>query len=87
MTVMRLQERLDERKRTFIAGGRATPEVIAIMQRSTEQLRSSGILQHVLKVGQKAPSFELPNQDNRLVSSSSLLAKGPLVVSFFRGVW
>ncbi len=84
---MQLQEKLDERKRTFLASGKATPEMIAIMQRSTEQLRSSGILQHVLKAGQTAPSFELPNQNGLKVSSSSLLAKGPLVVSFFRGVW
>jgi hypothetical protein len=84
---MRLQEKLDERKKSFLSSGRATPEMIGIMQRSTEQLHSSGILQRVLKEGQTAPSFELPNQDGQLVSSSSLLAKGPLVVSFFRGVW
>lgn len=84
---MRLQERLDERKRTFLSSGMATPEMIAVMQRSTEQLRSSGIVQRVLKPGHKAPSFELPNQDGQLVSSHSLLAKGPLVLSFFRGVW
>lgn len=84
---MRLQEKLDERKRTFLSSGRATPEMIAIMQRSTEELRSSGILQRVLKAGQRAPSFQLPNQDGQLVTSSSLLVKGPLVISFFRGVW
>ena len=84
---MRLQERLNELRRSFLASGKATPEMLGIMQRSTEQLRSSGILQHVLKERQKAPSFELPNQDGRSVSSSALLARGPLVVSFFRGVW
>jgi hypothetical protein len=84
---MRLQEKLDERKRTFLSSGKATPEMLAIMQRSTEQLRASGILQRVLKAGQTAPSFQLPNQDGQLVSSNSLLAKGPLVLSFFRGVW
>lgn len=84
---MLLQQKLSERKKSFLASGRATPEMLAIMQRSTEQLRSSGILERVLKAGQKAPSFELPNQDGQLVSSSALLAKGPLVISFFRGVW
>jgi hypothetical protein len=84
---MRLQQRLDERKQRFFASGKASPEMIGIMQRSTEQLRSSGILQGVLKPGQKAPSFQLPNQDGELVDSKKLLEKGTLVVSFFRGVW
>lgn len=84
---MRLQQRLDEQKQRFLASGKASPEMIGIMERSTEQLRSSGILQRVLKPGQKAPSFQLTNQDGELVSSSKLLESGPLVVSFFRGVW
>jgi hypothetical protein len=84
---MRLQEKLDERKRSFLSSGRATPDMIAIMQRSTEQLRSSGILQQVLKAEDQVPSFTLPNQDGQPVSSGPLLAKGPLVISFFRGVW
>jgi len=84
---MRLQQKLDEHKQRFLAGGKASPEMLGIMQRSTEQLRSSDILQGVLKPGQKAPSFQLPNQDGALVDSSKLLERGPLVVSFFRGVW
>lgn len=84
---MQLQQKLNERKQSFLASGRATPEMLGIMQRNTEQLRSSGIAQRVLKAGQKAPSFELPNQDGQKVSSSTLLAKGPLVISYFRGVW
>jgi hypothetical protein len=84
---MRLQQRLSERKKSFLANGRATPEMLGIMQRSTEQLRSSGIPQKMLKVGQKAPSFELPNEDGQVVASTSLLTRGPLVISYFRGVW
>lgn len=84
---MQLQARLDEHKQRFIASGKASPEMMGIMARSTEQLRSSGILQRVLKPGQKAPSFELPNQDGELVDSRKLLERGPLIVSFFRGVW
>ena len=84
---MQLQQRLDQHKQRFLSSGKASPEMIGIMQRSTEQLRSSGILQGVLKPGQKAPSFQLPNQDGVLVDSSKLLESGSLVVSFFRGVW
>jgi hypothetical protein len=84
---MQLQQRLDQQKQRFLSSGKASPEMIGIMQRSTEQLRSSGILQRVLKPGQKAPSFQLPNHDSVLVDSSNLLESGSLVVSFFRGVW
>jgi hypothetical protein len=84
---MRLQQRLDDFKRGFLSSGNVTPEMLAIMQKSTDELRAEAVLQGVLKTGQTAPSFELANQDGRLVSSSSLLAKGPLVLSFFRGVW
>jgi peroxiredoxin len=40
-----------------------------------------------VKLDQQAPSFELPNQDGKSVSSSSLLAKGAVVVTFYRGSW
>jgi hypothetical protein len=85
--VMQLQPRLNELKQSFLASGKASPEMIGIMVRNTEQLRSSGILQRVLKAGQQAPSFELKNQDGQSVSSQTLLAEGPLIISFFRGVW
>jgi len=84
---MRLQQKLDEHQRKFLASGKATPEMIAIMQRSTEELRASGILDRVLKAGHAAPSFELPNQDGQIVSSAALIERAPLVVGFFRGVW
>lgn len=84
---MHLQERLDDYKRKFLASDKVTPEIVAIIRKSTEQLRSQTVLQGVSKAGQTAPPFELPNQDGKLVSSSSFLSKGPLVVSFFRGVW
>jgi hypothetical protein len=85
--LMRLQAKLNELKQNFLSSGRVSPEMIAIMTRGTDQLRNSGILQRVLKPGDKTPSFELPNQDGKAVSSAALLAKGPLVLSFFRGVW
>jgi len=40
-----------------------------------------------LGVGQKAPSFELKDHNGRTVSSADLLARGPLVICFFRGRW
>ncbi len=59
----------------------------AVNRRTVEQLAASGILGGVLPVGAEAPSFELPDQDGNPVSSSSLLARGRLVICFFRGRW
>ena len=66
---------------------RIPPERAAIMHRATEELRTSGILERVIKVGDPLPAFALPNSYGQEVRSADLLAKGPLVVTFFRGSW
>ena len=66
---------------------RIPPDRQAIMHRATEDLRNSGILDHIVEVGSRAPDFELDNHDGRRVSSAELLAGGPMVLSFFRGSW
>ncbi len=57
------------------------------MHRATAQLKASGIEQQAFKIGDRAPSFTLFNQDHVQVVSNDLLREGPLVVSFFRGHW
>ena len=59
----------------------------ALMQRSIDDLRASGILDRVVKVGERAPDFTLPSIDGVPVSLAELRAKGPVVLSFFRGRW
>ena len=63
------------------------PEVISTMHRAVAELQSSGAAGKVLKVGDKAPYFVLPNGAEQPVDSRALLAKGPLVVTFYRGRW
>lgn len=63
------------------------PEVFRTMERATAELVASGLAKKALKVGDKAPGFALLDSDGKLVSSASLLAQGPLVVTFYRGVW
>ena len=82
---MSLQNKLDQMKKEFEAG--APPEALTVMHRATNDLARSGIMDRVLTVGETAPGFSLPDQNGNPVSSSELLAKGPLVVSFYRGVW
>ena len=59
----------------------------AIMHRATEELRASGVMDQVIKAGDPLPPFALPNAYGREVRSADLLAKGPLVLTFFRGSW
>lgn len=64
-----------------------TPQVIDAMKQSLDELEKSNLLDQVLKVGDTAPAFRLPNGDGRLISSGDLLSQGPLVVLFYRGKW
>jgi len=57
------------------------------MHRATAELIAFGAAERALKVGDKAPAFTLKDPNGNDVSSAGLLAQGPLVVSFYRGVW
>jgi peroxiredoxin len=87
---MSLQATLDAFKADFRAGKlpyNAPPEIHPIMDRATQELIASGQAARALKAGDKAPHFILNDANGRPVSSRELLAQGPLVVSFYRGVW
>ena len=87
---MSLQDRLDAFKADFRAGKppfNAPAFVHPIMDRGTAELIASGAAERALKVGDTMPAFTLPDPDGNLVSSADLLAKGPLAISFYRGVW
>jgi peroxiredoxin len=87
---MTLQSKLDAFKTDFEAGKppyNVPPSVIQTMHRATAELTASGAATRALKAGDKAPAFTLNDPEGQSISSSELLAKGPLVVSFYRGVW
>ena len=87
---MTLQAKLDAFKADFEAGKppyNVPPSVIETMHRATAELIESGAATCTLKAGDKAPAFTLNDPSGQPVSSADLLAKGPLVVSFYRGVW
>lgn len=87
---MSLQDKLDAFKADFEAGKppyNVPPSVIETMHRATAELKASGAAQKALKAGDKAPAFTLDDPDGNPVSSDELLRKGPLVVTFYRGVW
>ena len=81
-----LQGKLDALKFEFEANF-APAAAVEALHRSTAELIASGAPSRALKVGDLAPEFTLPDFDGNPVSSQALLGKGPLVVTFYRGVW
>ena len=82
---MMLQEQLDKLREASKA--RIPVEARAIMERGVEDLRASGIMSRITKVGQPAPDFTLPNAGGRQVSLAELRARDSVVLSFYRGRW
>ena len=58
-----------------------------MLHRATDEQIASGAQNRALKAGDVAPEFTLPDADGNPVSSKTLLARGPLVVTFYRGAW
>ena len=87
---MKLPEKLAAFRRNFEAGGppyNAPAWIHEPMHRATAELVASHAADRALKAGDRAPQFALPDADGRLHRSEELLARGPLVLSFYRGVW
>ena len=87
---MSLQDKLDAFKADFKAGKppyNAPAEIHPIMERATAELIATGQASRAVKAGDHAPSFNLEDQEGNEVSLAGLLEKGPLVVTFYRGVW
>ncbi|MGH9945611.1 MAG: hypothetical protein ACRD6X_00240 [Pyrinomonadaceae bacterium] len=82
---MSLNEKLDKMKQE--SGGKIPPETREKMSRATQELIDSGQAEKALGVGDKMPSFSLPNTNGEMINSDDLLKKGNLVVSVYRGVW
>lgn len=87
---MSLQDKLDAFKADFEAGKppyNVPPSVIETMHRATAALIASGAAGRAKKAGDKAPLFTLKDSEGNPVSAADLLQRGPLVLSFYRGVW
>jgi peroxiredoxin len=79
-----LKERIDA-----LTAGMSTlpPEVGATLAAELEKLVDSGIANRALGVGAVAPDFSLPNAQGGDWQLSTALARGPVVLSFYRGSW
>lgn len=80
-----LQERLDRIKAGFL--DKAPDNVKEIFGAATEGLRNSGIMDRIPKAGDPLPAFALVDTSGETVTSADLLARGPLVITHYRGDW
>ena len=82
---MKLGEQLDQirarAEKSFPA------PALELIHRATAELQTSGILERMIKVGDRLPGFELPNHKSDVIKSADLLAKGPLILTVYRGLW
>ena len=83
--MMTLQEQLEAIKAK--TASMITPEIAAAMKNGFEELAENKVLEKALKTGETAPAFALPNSQGNIIRSQDLLAKGPLVILFYRGKW
>jgi peroxiredoxin len=82
---MTLQDKLDDI--TAQTRSLVQPERLELNERAIAELFATGIEDKLLKAGEPAPAFALPDANGKLVRSADLLALGPMVVCFFRGRW
>jgi peroxiredoxin len=87
---VKLQDRLDAMREDF-ENGRfplvPTQAQLDVMRRATQSLIDSRQAENALEAGDTAPQFTLRDSDGGMVSSRALLARGPLVATFYRGIW
>jgi peroxiredoxin len=79
---------LNEQLRAYADAGREIfPAYGAAVDRLVARLNQNGGGENAPRPGEAMPPFMLPDEQGRLVALSSLLAKGPVAVMFFRGHW
>jgi peroxiredoxin len=87
---MSLREKLSAFKAQFQSGKppfeKVPPSVHALMKRAIDELIASGVAGRVRRSG-SAPTFELKDAHGATVRLADLVAKGPVILSFYRGVW
>ena len=79
-----LREQTDAK---IAAGRQAKPEFMKGVDDIISEAKAFQQGANAIKIGEKAPFFELPNQEGILQSLDTFLDKGPLVITFYRGDW
>tara|TARA_R110000868_G_scaffold928_3_gene7039 strand:- start:1722 stop:2372 length:651 start_codon:yes stop_codon:yes gene_type:complete len=69
------------------SGRQNNPEFMNGVDAIIEQEKAFEKGKDAIKIGQKAPGFELPNAEGKSIVLKLLLEKGPVVITFYRGNW
>lgn len=62
-------------------------QAAATMERATNQLFKEFETRNLIKVGDIAPDFTLPNAVGTKINLKEKLMKGPVIITFYRGGW
>ena len=82
---MTLNSLLTAMSQDFVA--KADPAIVKIMLASRQQLEDSKLHELALATGEVMTDFVLRDATNNDFSSREARAKGPLVLSWYRGIW
>jgi peroxiredoxin len=78
----------DEIQARYAAGrAKRDPAITAAFDAGVEAVRTAGIAERAVTVGEVAPTFTLPDATGRPIALDDLLARGPVVITFYRGGW
>lgn len=64
-----------------------SPDVAEALDAAAQKILNSGILELAPTKGDRAPDFTLPNAAGIPYRLSDGVARGPVVVTFYRGSW
>ena len=79
---------LEERLRFYLSESRQLlPELEATYDQLVERIGANRAVEKVPAVGEAMPEFCMTDSEGHLVDLASLVAVGPLVISFNRGPW
>ena len=82
---MSLASQLNEIRQA--SAGKLPADALKTMKAATDDLRDSGIMDGIAKIGDIFPPFSLRNQKDQEITLEDLLSNGPVVFTIFRGHW
>ena len=80
-----LQDKLDERSNNF--NKKVDDSTKKIYKKGLDAVKNSGVIETAKKVGDEAPNFNLKNAVGETIELKDYLAKGPVVLTWYRGGW
>ena len=80
-----LESQLQARQQS--SATKSDPDTKKAYAAGIQTVKASGIEKQAVQVGEKAPDFTLKNAKGEAVPLSTLLKKGPVVLTWYRGGW